>query len=650
MCGIFGFIATAGSACDRTAVPRLLEDLFRLSEPRGREASGLVVAADGEARVFKRAMAPSQMLRTPDYKGFLDGILDRAACDADGRLATPVAAIGHCRLVTNGTEVVPGNNQPIVVEHTVGIHNGIVTNDAELWRRHGELERRFDSDSEILFTLIDRHLDDAGDMETAVVRTFAEITGSASIAFLRDDARALTLATNTGSLYYAHLADAGMFVFSSERYILASFLGRNAALANGAGNGSVRHLASGEACIAGFADGRPHVFALGTAAAGGAPRAAAERAAPIAIRDVSSRLPELRRCTRCILPASYPFIAFDADGVCNYCRDHDPIRPKGRDALERILERHRRTDGEPDCIVAFSGGRDSSYGLHLVKTELGMTPIAYSFDWGMVTDIARRNQARICGALGVEHVMRAADIPTKRRYIRKNINAWLRRPHLGMVPLFMAGDKFFYQIGRELRRELGIDLVIFCAGNELERTDFKGGFAGIRENRHGQRLFAFSMWNKVRIAAFYASQYLLNPAYLNESFLDSVRAFATSFVRRDDFLYLYHYLPWDEATINRTLKDEYGWETASHTENTWRIGDGYTAFINHIYVSVAGFSEFDAFRSNQVREGLLSRDEALGLVARDNEPHLDTLYEFAQQTGLNLAEVLTRISAIPKLY
>ena len=334
--------------------------------------------------------------------------------------------------------------------------------------------------------------------------------------------------------------------------------------------------------------------------------------------------------------------------MCNYCRDWRPPALHGPQALEAELDRYRRTDGRPDCIVALSGGRDSSYGLHLLKREYGMNPIAYSYDWGMVTDIARRNQARMCAQLEVEHVLRAADIPAKRRYMRKNILAWLRRPHLGMVPLFMAGDKYFYGIGRQLRKELGIPLVIFCAGNPLERTDFKGGFAGVRESQHGQRLFAFSLANKLQIAAFYASQYLLNPAYVNESLLDTIGSFHTTFIGKDDFLYLFQYLPWDEQVIEDTLIGGYGWETAPHTDNTWRIGDGYTTFINHIYYTVAGFSEFDTFRSLEVRSGLRDRASALALAERDNRADMGVLAEFAAQVGLNLEEVLSAIDRIPK--
>jgi hypothetical protein len=358
---------------------------------------------------------------------------------------------------------------------------------------------------------------------------------------------------------------------------------------------------------------------------------------------------DVRRCSRCILPATHPFITFDAGGICNYCHEHVTQRVAGREALLRELDRHRRHDGTPDCIVAFSGGRDSSYGLHLLKTELGMTPLAFTYDWGLVTDLARRNQARMCGRLGVEHIIRAADVTAQRRYIRRNLEAWLARPQLGMIPIFMAGDKFFYSHARDLRRETGIDLVVFCAGNELERTPFKTGFAGVRENNFSNRLFALALTKKLQLGAYYVGQFLANPRYVNESLLNSARSFAATFVGVDDFLYLYNYEPWNEATIDETLRNEYDWEISPESTNTWRIGDGYTAFINYVYHRVAGFSEFDAFRSHQIRDGVIDRERALTLVGADNTPRLGELREFARLIGFNLEEVLTKIDEIPRI-
>ncbi len=626
MCGIFGIVLTADRALPPDSLEEVVRLLFRISELRGREAAGCAVAGHDGIDVFKRPAAPSQMLKSRDFRNFLHRKRDGA-----------MALLGHCRLVTSGSQVIQSHNQPIITGHIAGVHNGIIVNADEL-----PPAGQNDTDSARLFNLIDRAADN---VPGGIAQAYRRIEGEASIAFLHAQHRALYLATNTGSLYYA-VGD-GVFVFASERYFIETFRAR-AALGGLAKDAAVQRLQPGMGAVIGLDRPAPHLFSLneeGEMTAEDVPPVP-----PVPLRDLTLQGHELRRCSRCILPATYPLIEFDADGVCNYCRDYAPQPLHGREALERILDRHRSRDGSPDCIVAFSGGRDSSYGLHLIKRELGMNPIAYSYDWGLVTDIARRNQSRMCARLGVEHIVRAADIPKKRRHVRKNVLAWLKRPELGMVPLFMAGDKMFYHHAREIRKQTGIDLVIFSAGNELERTDFKTGFLGVRENSHRQVLFNFGFTLKARMALWYAKQYLLNPAYFNESFFDSLFAYYSTFIGRDDFLYLYHYLPWDEETINRTLIGEYGWETDPGSDNTWRIGDGYTAFINYIYYTVAGFSEYDTFRSNQIREGLIDRDEALRLAAIDNEPKLENIRAFTEAVGLNLEELLVRIDAIPKLY
>ncbi len=628
MCGIFGIVLTAARALSPDRMEEVTRLLFRISEPRGREAAGCAIAgADGIA-VFKRPSTPSKMLKSPDFRAFL-----RDALGQKGE----VALLGHCRLVTSGSQVIQSHNQPIVTGDIVGVHNGIIVNADDLLPAG-----KNDTDSARLFHLIDT---DEGEIPARIARAYERMEGEASIAFLHSARRALYLATNTGSLYYA-VGD-GVCVFASERYFVETFLARSG-LDGLPSDAPAERLQPGHGAVIGFSDATAHSFFL----TGDDAVTAADvpDVPPLPVRDLTICGHELRRCSRCILPATYPLIEFDADGVCNYCREYEPQPLHGREALERILECHRSRDGSPDCIVAFSGGRDSSYGLHLLKRELGMNPIAYSYDWGLVTDIARRNQSRMCARLGVEHIVRAADIPKKRRHVRKNVLAWLKRPELGMVPLFMAGDKMFFHHAREIRKQTGIDLVVFSAGNELERTDFKTGFLGVRENRHRQVLFNFDFGVKVRMALWYAKQYLLNPAYFNESFFDSLFAYYSTFIGRDDFLYLYHYLPWDEETINNTLIGEYGWETEPGSDNTWRIGDGYTAFINYIYHTVAGFSEYDTFRSNQIREGLIDRDEALRLAAIDNEPKLENIRAFTEAVGLNLEELLVRINAIPKLY
>ena len=137
------------------------------------------------------------------------------------------------------------------------------------------------------------------------------------------------------------------------------------------------------------------------------------------IKDHTKGVKDLIRCKKCVLPETYPFIDFDENGVCRYCRNHQKIKVKGNKALKQILQKYRSKDGSPDCIVALSGGRDSCYGLHLVVKELGLKPLAYTYDWGMVTDLGRRNISRMCSQLGIENIIIAADITKKRKHIKQ---------------------------------------------------------------------------------------------------------------------------------------------------------------------------------------------------------------------------------------
>jgi len=639
MCGIFAIAAKPEAGLDGRGFRDLVDRLFLLSETRGQEAVGLAVRTPETIEIYKQAGRPSRMLKGPNYAAFWKGLTDS---DAPG---TQVV-VGHARLVTNGFQTLDANNQPVFAEGVVGVHNGIIVNDGDLRARHPDLPHRSDVDTELLMGLVGRHRAAAqGDPKSGVAGAFAEIEGAATVALLFDDADRLALATNTGTLYTARPAAGALLVAASERYILEEFLKSDPLKEKAA---EVVQVPAGTGLDVDLASLDGTAFNL---VGDGANRPVA--AAPGSRRDIVERVrtpDDLRRCTRCLLPSTFPMITFDADGVCSKCADYQKRALLGREALEAAVAPHRRSNGRPDCIVAFSGGRDSSYGLHYVKEELGLNPVAFTYDWGMVTDIARRNQARLTGALGVEHAVRAADIPTKRRYIRKNLEAWLKAPKLGMIPLFMAGDKQFYYYARQLRKETGIDLVIFCAGNALEHTDFKTGFAGVRKEGGEKAILTdLPLSNKLQLAAYYGANYLANPRYLNASLFDSVWAFYESYLVPDDFLYLYRYIDWDERQIQQTLA-QYNWEGASDSATTWRIGDGTAAFYNYIYHTVAGFTENDTLRSNQIREGLIDRETALAMVQEENRPRFDAMQEYCQMVGVNFEEVLITINAIPRLY
>lgn len=361
------------------------------------------------------------------------------------------------------------------------------------------------------------------------------------------------------------------------------------------------------------------------------------------------KINKLHRCAKCLLPDTMPFIEFDSEGVCNYCRNYKKMKFKPMGELHEIANRIRRDDGSQDCMVMFSGGRDSSYLLHYVVRELNLHPLVFTYDWGMSTPVGERNAKKMCDLLGVERIVIDRDKQKKRAYIAKNVNAWCRKPDLGMIPLFTAGDKAFFAEVHKLSKERGINTV-FIGTNPLEKTDFKTGFCGVRPNFEAEQIHHLKKSGKRQMVRYYLKQYISNPAYINSSLTDTVRAFFSFYDIKQEQVDLYHYVRWDENVVNETLVNDYQWELDEETPTTWRIGDGTAAFYNYIYYKVAGFTENDTLRSNQIREGDITREEALEKVAMENKVRPQSLKWYFKTINVNMKKALEAVNKMPKLY
>lgn len=357
----------------------------------------------------------------------------------------------------------------------------------------------------------------------------------------------------------------------------------------------------------------------------------------------------LKRCSKCILPETMPFIEFDSDGVCNYCHSYkkkNAIKPK-TDLLD-IVEPYRKKEGY-DCVIPFSGGRDSCYALHIAVTELGLKPVTYTYDWGMVTEVGHRNISRMCSKLGVENILVAADIEKKRKNVSMNLKAWLKKPDLGMLNILTAGDKHFFQFVDQVKKANDIKLNLWGV-NPLEVTHFKTGFLGIAPNFIEQGVYSRGVMKQVRYQSKRLKAMLKNPAYFNSSLWDTlIGEYYRSFTKQEDYYHVFDYWQWNEKDVDEMLK-HYDWDRTVDSTCTWRIGDGVAGFYNYVYYTIAGFTEHDTFRSNQVREGQLTRDEALRLVEQENAPRYENLQWFFKVLGIDFNEAIKIVNSVPKLY
>lgn len=603
MCGIFGIISSA------TVDKKELQVLVNHSQQRGMDSSGLIFT-DGSDYIVKRAdYAISKLLK-------------------EVKLKSSSMVMGHSRLITNGLS----DNQPVVRDGVAVIHNGIVVNHESIWSKINK-ERKLQIDTEVIAAIAADCVENGDTLESIPEKILELCEGVVACALILPKLGKLCLFSNNGSLYIGQNGERQ--VFASESYPL-KMMGCN----------DIKKIKSGVFIDIAISDKAMEI----SDKAGRKTNLIAD----LPLLSSEEKLleypkPKLKRCTKCILPETMPYIRFDDKGVCNYCNNYKLRNvPRPKEELLKLVEPYRR-NGADDCIVPFSGGRDSCFGLHLIVKELKMKPITYTYDWGMVTDLGRRNISRMCAEMGVENIIVADDITKKRKYIEMNLKAWLKSPHLGMISILTAGDKHFFRHVETIKQQTGIGLNLWGV-NPLEVTHFKSGFLGVPPDFEEERVYSHGAMKQLRYQYLRMKAMMKSPGYFNRSLWDTLSGeYYRSFTEKSDYYHIFDFFRWDETEIDQTLAT-YDWELAPDTTTTWRIGDGTAAFYNYIYYVVAGFTEHDTFRSNQIREGQMTREKALELVEDENQPRYQNIRWYLDAVGIDFKEAITVVNKIPKLY
>lgn len=127
-------------------------------------------------------------------------------------------------------------------------------------------------------------------------------------------------------------------------------------------------------------------------------------------------------CAKCLMPSSRPRIAFDAEGVCNACRHaerKDDVDWEARKAeFLTLCDAHRSRDGSWDCVVPWSGGKDSSSIALKLKREFGMNPLLVTFSPMLETEVGAHNREALL-RLGFDNLYFRPDQRVMRHLARR---------------------------------------------------------------------------------------------------------------------------------------------------------------------------------------------------------------------------------------
>ncbi len=106
----------------------------------------------------------------------------------------------------------------------------------------------------------------------------------------------------------------------------------------------------------------------------------------------------MKICSVCIMDETTKEISFDLNGKCSYCYKHEALEksfPQDNSHL-KIIDKIIKdgTNKKYDCVVGLSGGRDSSYTVHLMK-KYGLRALVVHFNDGFGNPLAGENIKKI---------------------------------------------------------------------------------------------------------------------------------------------------------------------------------------------------------------------------------------------------------------
>lgn len=342
----------------------------------------------------------------------------------------------------------------------------------------------------------------------------------------------------------------------------------------------------------------------------------------------------LKRCNKCIMPASYPDITFDNKNICSFCNTHDNKRFNilGKEKLEAILaeklEDSSHKKRKYDCIVLLSGGKDSVYMLYYTVKHLKLKPIAVTYDNCFYNNIAKENAETACKKL---------DVPWK--YIKVGF-----KHQFGMLREILKISEIlgtFTHIcgncavnvktcGLNLAKEHKIPFVF--DGVTSYEDFFQPSFAGLKSfmKKISSKNIVNILYHTGKYCYYNALQRIEMKYPLKERFLPTSRI---TFPKSIKIIRFYDFIEWDIMNKFDFLKNELGWKNPEGIIH--RFDCILHNLINYRCVQQSGITSDGFSYANLVREGKMMREDALKNEMGIIERMTDNCRKVYKELGIN---------------
>lgn len=310
--------------------------------------------------------------------------------------------------------------------------------------------------------------------------------------------------------------------------------------------------------------------------------------------------PKNRTCTNCLMHNGIEGIIINEYGICNQCENHKAFIPFGEEKLISILEKAKNKNCLYDALVPLSGGKDSSYVLYLAVKKYGLKVLAYTYDNGFMSQMAKDNIQNALKNCGSDHIWVKHDSELLRKLYR--------------TTLLNSGEICgICGVGIErsmLKLSESYKIPIILLGHApTEANSFS------KEDIYDQNRLKTILKTNPKIDKNDIKRFLIYPDlnFISTYFYTKIGKFG----QKVNILY-YLKNPTDKE-ISNILKREMGWREPEQYEYTRHFDCKAEPFTNYIREKRLGSSRRLPQLCNMIRNNEITRDEALKIYQTDSE-------------------------------
>jgi len=337
----------------------------------------------------------------------------------------------------------------------------------------------------------------------------------------------------------------------------------------------------------------------------------------------------LQYCTRCCMPETTEGIEFDEMGICKACQSSEQKIHidwvKREKELRKILMYYKKRSGSNyDCIVPISGGKDSTFQLHVICKVYGMKPLAVTFSHNWYSPVGKQNLENALEKFNVDHIMFTPNRALVNKLARKSLfligdSCWHCHAGVGAFPL-QAAVKF------------NIPLIVW--GESIAESS--GRATHYKPVHQYDRDYFIAVSAKVRplgmVGDGITKKDMFPFTFPTPAEIKKVGVFG---------IHLGNYIFWDDERQTEFVRREYGWkeDTIEGTYKRYKSAEcimpgvhDYTKYLKR------GYGRATDHVSQDVRAGLLTREEAFKLVRKIDPKKPKILKYYLKITGLSEKE------------